>query len=1135
MGKRSTHEADGAAAFRKRQKITHEVPAGEDVVDSAHLRQLLSFDQDMHRARHALQSFKRLLDAIRSNDENRRANLAILTEYLEDVKPRNADDDSVYLPDIIEMWSFATQVHNDDVASSVAVVLALLLQIISNSLQLLPHGLGICRTLLQEQQLKSISKNLSAPKSGGFIISPTLRLLTEAVCLDGGAFAKRIFRARDSTFTALGRNLELGHIGEGQEEVHRASIRTTAVRFLLCCLRYLHSAARKELLSQREWISHLTYTIKSDPPYLALEILDSLKKYILMDEKIDRPSKLRAFNTKTLMRVLALYSSNATAIGGDSQVSVGDKAHEFLLYIGTTQSAGILYPATGLYPKTAEEDQPSLTRGATAASNSDLWVGTLDEGVPVYNFVLSELAQKLRPWSNPKHAELLVAIFTAAPELISDYFYNNRSFTFEPKLTMTWIGYAAFLFNTMMIPIPPSFGDRVLYAAVPPPVQILLDNVIPPPITQKVLSRCFNPDSHLTSFFATRILVVALEKLSTVLALLEDDFRSTSSLWKDAARQLLDAFCRRIPDMVELVRSYKGIPSDHYLHRTLASRLLRLYYEVVPRVALAANFDVSPFLAEMLRKIDSKDADAEATSFGMIELENLVSIASYSPGMRWFTRPGKPADGTALSPFTALLRLLCQSDSADSAIHLKKVLETVAVESQVVSQSSKLNDIYRALQALRSTTKQDLNPVWQYLDNSITRCASTPIKYVELFENKIEEAGSDKERQSFSLIGVALAEQLSFATASTSKADKALLGQFLSLYFNAANFSDGKKPILRALHQQIRDSLKEASVKIPKLGASEDVDLLKAFPVEANAAEEDSASSEKKSATFVDATTLEETLRVEQHPVEDTTVLVKWANQSVEDILEDDWAARLVHLLLSPHTHIRKEALTNILKLAAKVKESSYEEKDQIWLLFSELAESSTSLVSAGPVPSPFVAFTTHAIDVLRNPLHVLYPKVNTFLTRGPVWSPDRLPMAPDVLHGEPSEDDRYYAELAWLLTYFLDALRTSSDLAVFHRRRWFEKIFALAGNPYVRSNLRQKILRIVYRATEIEGGSTTLATRFGVFSWLAAQRAVCDVVEEVGVYDSLVRRVWETCDQERVGTWSHGGVEKLVERLSKV
>lgn len=48
------NEADGgAAAFRKRQKITHhELPAGEDVYSSDQLKNLLAFDQDLHRARH---------------------------------------------------------------------------------------------------------------------------------------------------------------------------------------------------------------------------------------------------------------------------------------------------------------------------------------------------------------------------------------------------------------------------------------------------------------------------------------------------------------------------------------------------------------------------------------------------------------------------------------------------------------------------------------------------------------------------------------------------------------------------------------------------------------------------------------------------------------------------------------------------------------------------------------------------------------------------------------------------------------------------------------------------------------------------------------------------------------------------
>lgn len=43
---------DGLAAYNKRQKISHDVPAGEDVHSSGQLRQLLSFDQDLRRSRH---------------------------------------------------------------------------------------------------------------------------------------------------------------------------------------------------------------------------------------------------------------------------------------------------------------------------------------------------------------------------------------------------------------------------------------------------------------------------------------------------------------------------------------------------------------------------------------------------------------------------------------------------------------------------------------------------------------------------------------------------------------------------------------------------------------------------------------------------------------------------------------------------------------------------------------------------------------------------------------------------------------------------------------------------------------------------------------------------------------------------
>ncbi|KIE01048.1 ribosome biogenesis protein Urb1, partial [Metarhizium majus ARSEF 297] len=1138
MVKRSTHDTDGAAAFRKRQKLTQDIPTGEQVTSSEQLRQLLTFDQDMRKARHGLQSFKKFLDDIISGDDDRKQNLAILQDYLEGVKPRDTSEEAVHLHDIMEMWSFSIQVNNEGVMSSVAVVLALVLQVLSGSLHLVPFGLGICQTLVQEAQLKCLSRNLGSEKGKGFIISPTLRLLREAVSFDGGAYAKKIVRARIYTFTSLGRNLEIGHVGDMQEDIRKASVRTNAVRFFLSCLKYLHSEGRRELLSQRDQLSHLTYMMKNDPPYLVIEILESLQAHVLADSRIAREVKFKAFNTKILMRILSLYSYSYTTANADEKDIVCEKAHHLLTNACTTYSGGILYPYKGLYPKEADDEFSALSaKNKNNEANGDPWEGKLREGIPVYNFVLSEFIGKLRPWSNLKHCELLVAIFRAAPELISDYFHNNQSFTFEPKLSMTWIGYAAFLFNTMMIPLPASFGDPSRYAVMPPPTPVLLDNVVPRPINQKVLIRCLSPKSHLTSFFATRILVAALEKLSAALKMLDGQSRRRNAVWVEASRRLVDMFCQRIPDMKEIVRCYKGIPAENILHRTLTSRLLRLYYEVIPRVALAANFDVSPFFAGVLAGLNRDNIEAEPRALGLMELENLVLIASYSPGMRWFAKLEALGHGYASSPFNALLQLLCGDKEGAPLSQLKAVLGDVAVESQVVTKSVSLKHLLQALRCARETLgAAGMETVWSFLDNCVSRCASSPIKYLDLVKVYSSKPSTLETDGNISLLNVVIMDQLPYALNAGDEKAANQLATFVSFYFSAVQASSKDVAPLERLYKDIENLFSTTSANLADLGNTKQVETLKKHDgIQWTTRKPVSGGEGEIEGPTVNQAALEEMLHVPFLSDDDATVLTKWVSKGVEDMVEDGWAAGLVRLLASEHINLRKEALTGVLKMAAQIKDSSYEEKTQIWLLLSELAESSRAQVDIGPVPSAFIAFAIHALDVLKNPLHPLYPKVNSYLTRSPIWGLDKLPLVHDILHGTPSEDDKYYTELTWLFNYLLDSLRTPLDLSVFHKKRWFEKIFAVGSNPYLRSALRTRLLKLVYRATCIESGSTTLITRFGILSWLDSQRASCDVDETAAIYAALIKRAWETCDQDRVWAWSKGGVDQLLEKISKV
>ncbi|RDA87383.1 hypothetical protein CP532_7017 [Ophiocordyceps camponoti-leonardi (nom. inval.)] len=1128
MGKRPSTGPQGPSAPRKRQRTAAvEPPAGELVTSSVHLRNLLVFDQDLRKARHGLQSFKKFLDDIITDEDNRKDNLAILQQYLDATKPKDDSQDAVYLQDIMDMWSFAAQVNDDGVMSSVAVVLALLLRVVSDSLKLVSHGLGVCQTLLQERQLKCLSKNLASESRKAFIISPTLRLLREAACLDGGAQAKSIVRASDHTFASLSRNLELGHAGPGLEDPGKSSIRTNAVRFFLACVKHLNSQGRKELLSQRHLFSRLTYSIKSDPPQVALEILDVLQSCVLMDSKIPREAKFRNFNTRTLLRILALYSLP----GGDTDEEnpVSQRAHEFLMCVCTTPVAGVLYSYKGLYPKESEDEQSDNASSRQVETRlDDKQTGQFEQDVPVYNFALAEFANKLRPWACTKQSQLLVAMFTAAPELIAKYFHDNRFFTFEPKDSMTWVGYAAFLFDAINIPLPPSFGNPSRYAQGPPPMSVLLDNILPPAVTQKVLVRCFLLKSDVTSLFAAKILVAALEKLAVALRMHRSAQGRAKVKWTEAARRLEDAFCQRVPDMKEIVLWYRGISAENSMHKTLASRLLLLYYRVIPRVALTANFDVSPLLSSVLEGLRKTDSAPDDRQLSLIELESLVTIASYSPGMRWFSRTDSSRHDTPTSAFVALLQLLCGDQGDALVFHIRDALASVAVESQLVSKATGLKPLLAALQLTTDQVKaEEMGVVWSFLDNCISRCVASPIKYIDAMETLLGDA-SLEEDSSPSLLSFALVEQLPYAASSGEKKALKPHARFLSLYFNACYLWEGNDGLLRALHQQLSCHFPSSKAKLTDLGDQSDLAALKAqdSPKERNEGSARAADGQKPVSDEVD---LQQALQVPPLEEADPTALTKWISKTVEDVIEDGWATKLIRLLLSEHTHIRKEALTGILKVTARMKESSYQDGSQIWLLLSELAESSRPLVESGPVPSALVAFATHAMEVLQNPLHPLYAKVNRFLTRSPVWPPDKIPLAHDILHGEPSEDDRYYTELAWLLTYLLESLRTSLDLDVFRAKRWFEKMLALGSNPHLRAGLRNRLLAIVYRATCINGGSTTLVTRFGVLAWLQGQRVSSDTAFEADVCRRLMRRVWDTCDQQRVTVWSHDGARKLV------
>lgn len=1024
----------------------------------------------------------------------------------------------------MQTWSFAAQSNDESLLSAVPAVLALLLRTISSTLELSEYGLRLGRTILQKRQEELIARNLAANKSKGFLISPALRLLRELCLFDGGVLARQIFQKRDHTLKVLGRNLSLRYDGEGVEDPKKPSVRTNAMRFLLAMIKFLPAESKRELLNQRDITYAVTRDIGDDPPFMVRDTLQTLKVHVLLDEVLPRDAKIKIVNATSLARIIRLYQYSQE----DRDLSSGAKgidtlAHEFLTLACTSPNMGVLTRQSGFYPRGVDPDEVQDLDVEGSSINLGLesveWMKKFNEKVPVRNTVLSEFIQNLRPWSNPKESELLVTILRCAPELTADYFFGKKNFSFDPKLTATWIGYSALLYSTLELPIPKFFGHQERYARLPPPPAVVLESILPQPLNQKALIRCFTYPQHaLITFFATRILCVAFQKLQDILKMYQEAANETSSqLWVQAAEQLTDDFCLRCPPIKEIIVAFRRMTSDDLMQREAITKLLVLYYEVAPRIALEAKFGVSAALADNLKSLEDPSLTGQNRALRFLELEHLFEFAHFSSGMRWFSK----TEGVSVTPFMGMLKLAAEAPVDLPLLKIRTILSSIVGENQIFQSQTSISAMETFVIRLRAFNGSSASlSICTFLDDCMSRCAANPIKYLFALEDISGKLSIQEQHPIVSLLTLVMAEQWPFLVKSTDNAALREVARFLADWLAASIKIKEDKQIITALIQNFAEDLSEASsarkiiskarklvddVPIPETEAT--------LPASTKVAEPGASSNFEK--TELLATMAEDFDALN----EDHGALVKWTTKEIDEVIEDGHATALIALLSSEHLSVRKEALTNISKFASKLKASTFDEKEQIWLLLCEIVETARPTVDQAPVPNFITAFASNAMTVLKDPLHIMYGKMNKFLSKGPTWQVDKLPLMHKILDEKPTLDDAHHLEVSWLLTYMFTGLRTEVDMAIYRKRLVFEKLLSLYNSRYIRANLRDKILQILLRASTIEGGSTTLITRFSTMTWLQAQTALGGGM----LIQALMEQLVESCDQDRVDSWKKG------------
>lgn len=536
------------------------------------------------------------------------------------------------------------QSNNGRLSSAIVAVLALLLKATSTSLEFREYGNRLCKTLLQEDQIKLFERGLSASKTKEHIISPCLRLLTEIVLYDGGTAAQSVYAHRGTTFKRLDvflgmRKRFLEAVPENQR---RPSIRQNALRYLFANLRLQTRSAKSSILTDAKLIRAVFHDIKEDSATVVLEILNGFKKDVVQDLKLARLVKSRVFTEWNLRHIASLYQSHDYENAADEIVHVQREVHAFLLCICTTADQGILRLHSEAHPQ--DEPDFELAGNRTHSKPGSILPQSQEQG-PVRNLTLASFLQSLRPYADILQCELILAVFQAAPVLISEYFLK-KSFSFEPKLTTTWVGYSMFLLSIINLPMPKGQFDQDDSRHVHPPPQLssLIEGILPQPLTKKALTRCLNQSTDLIKFFGVRILVAAFQKFAKVQKGLVSASlvrQSTSGeLWEKAQAELLDEFRRRCPEMKHVIAVFRSCPNHHALFREETTRLIAMYYKLLPQVALEEKFDISTALSEAIKADISEVEDLQGSRLHMLELYNLFEIARRSPDMRWWHKTG---------------------------------------------------------------------------------------------------------------------------------------------------------------------------------------------------------------------------------------------------------------------------------------------------------------------------------------------------------------------------------------------------------------------------------------------------------------------------------------------------------------
>ncbi|KAJ7670238.1 ribosome 60S biogenesis N-terminal-domain-containing protein [Mycena rosella] len=642
-------------------------------------------------------------------------------------------------------------------------VIVLIISLLSSLLALLSshytfHAAGhpILRMLLTPPWMRKLNSYLGGSHTELLLV--TLKLFNGMSAFGGGRERKSVLESFAWETKSLPKLLNMRRKSKADDSVDPLAKPDIRTLYMLFCLSFVDQESPTQLKTMfleqhREAFFSIFRGLAQDPFVVIRKVLEICWAGIWVDPKIKRTLKIGLFSEITVAQLLKIYD-RPIAEDDDPEHVPADLVHHFLLAICTRPGIGICFKDRGWYPRKSEvENTPDDNEHKSR-----------DKGGKIYNKILANILKTLKVNEDSRQQELALKIMAACPELVAS-FWSAAGLTLEPRLSSKWIANISFFGSVLSLPIPTeSFllsDSRILYQPTPPPLAVVIENIMPSVNTKAHLSKGLLQSSGLVQHCTALALCKCLTKYSRVsqvfrsieIALEEDE---GDGQWAKMRRDLEREIRHRVPEfqvIVAFASAQKdgpvGVgktaphPTKIALLAESAQRLLWMYHSCLPLLVAETRFDVGKLVqnfSELGATTSQADDERDVTTrLNTVRQLHVLRLLNESDQFVWSGKTGSAKTH---------LHILLSAFSACETPALRKTLKLLVVhllsESIVFQQNKEEPSLW--LSALPTARRppntsykspegvsmaDEAAAVIGFLDDCIQKCLKTPYRYIE--------------------------------------------------------------------------------------------------------------------------------------------------------------------------------------------------------------------------------------------------------------------------------------------------------------------------------------------------------------------------------------------------------------------